>query len=52
MSQASAKYKAPEPHNFVARKNVQWPVCVKCGLVALKNKATEKAIRKGCGDAT
>jgi hypothetical protein len=46
------KSKPPAPHVFVTRKTLSWPYCAKCGLVALKNKATEKAIRKGCGDAT
>ena len=35
-------------HRFVTYKMIPWPVCIQCGLVALKNERTEKAIRKGC----
>lgn len=36
------------PHHFVKWKQIAWPYCVRCGLISLKNKATEKAIKKGC----
>lgn len=35
------------PHTFVGRF-CHWPVCTKCGMLRLKNKATEAAIKKGC----
>ena len=36
-------------HNFSGRI-LNWNYCKKCGLVALKNKATKRAIRKACDD--
>jgi hypothetical protein len=28
--------------------SISWPVCTRCGLIYLKNKTTEQAIRRGC----
>lgn len=39
------KYKG---HSFVPLKGVGKQVCKFCGLIALKNKATEWCIEKGC----
>jgi len=36
------------PHRFISYKILAWPVCIQCGLVALKNERTEKAIKRGC----
>lgn len=37
------------PHNFRKMfKRLHWPVCSHCGLMLLKNKATELAARKQC----
>ena len=37
------------PHTFTRRmKRFPWVVCAHCGLVLLRNKATEKAARLGC----
>lgn len=38
---------ARPPHRFT-KKICHWYYCARCGLVALKNQATEDAIRKGC----
>lgn len=35
------------PHNF-SGKIVGYSYCVRCGLVHYRNRATEKAIAKGC----
>jgi len=35
------------PHAFT-KKMMHWPMCGRCGLLALKNDATKKAIREGC----
>lgn len=37
-----------EPHNFKTWKKIAWPICVKCGLIALKNPLTEWAMKQGC----
>jgi len=39
-----AKY---EPHSFT-RKVLNWRYCAHCGLIRLKNEATEWAVKKGC----
>lgn len=36
-------------HNFNL-KILNWSYCSKCGLIALKNKATQKAMKKRCDD--
>ena len=36
------------PHRFKPRKRFPWQVCSSCGLVRLRNKLTEKAVRLGC----
>lgn len=39
------------PHRFndrVSKKRCHWECCSRCGLVALKNEATARAIRDGC----
>ena len=44
-------------HNFDTIKSkkkstktgVTWPVCKRCGLILLRNKASDKAFRKPCG---
>jgi hypothetical protein len=38
-----------EPHNF-SGKICHWSVCVKCGLIRLRNDFTQWAIRKGCNN--
>lgn len=35
------------PHSMTARV-LHWPCCRHCGLVALKNKRTKEALRRGC----
>lgn len=35
-------------HIFVSVKVIPYQVCRKCGLIALKNKRTRKAINKSC----
>lgn len=35
------------PHNM-SKRILHWPYCARCGLVALKNEATRKALRKEC----
>jgi hypothetical protein len=37
-----------DPHSFQTVKRISYQVCVKCGLVLLKNKATFKAVKLGC----
>lgn len=32
-----------------AKTRFPWPVCQRCGLVALKNEATRRALRQPCG---
>lgn len=36
-----------EPHSF-NRRVLNWKYCAYCGLIALRNEATRKAIRLGC----
>jgi len=36
-----------KPHAF-NRQILHWPYCGRCGLMALKNKATRKAMKKPC----
>lgn len=43
------KRKAPPPHSFT-RKVLHWQCCCRCGLILLKNLATEQAARKPCPD--
>ena len=47
------------PHNWYllttphrSTKRIQFEVCWRCGLMRLKNEATEKRIRKGCEGST
>lgn len=35
-------------HHFKMRKRLPWPCCQGCGLLLLRNKATEKAVKRGC----
>ena len=35
------------PHAMTG-KILHWPTCVHCGLVALKNEATRKRLKRGC----
>ena len=35
-------------HSWTFFRKFPWPYCKRCGLVHLKNKATEVAVRKGC----
>lgn len=35
------------PHAYT-RKVLHWPFCARCGLVLLRNEATEKATRRQC----
>lgn len=35
------------PHRWMQLKRLPWPVCRGCGLVRLRNKPTEKAVRRG-----
>lgn len=37
-----------QPHVFKKIKGYSWAVCQRCDLVALKNEATAKAIKKPC----
>lgn len=38
-----------KPHSMTHIKNCSWPVfCKRCGLVALKNKVSQKALQRGC----
>jgi hypothetical protein len=37
-----------EPHHWVKLGRLPWNYCVKCGLVSLKNKFTQWAIKYGC----
>lgn len=37
-----------EPHKFGPLKGVPYPVCQRCGCVALKNLLTGFAIKMGC----
>lgn len=41
------------PHNFsrTIGKNGTFRYCPRCGLIALSNDATRKAIQKGCYEA-
>lgn len=38
------------PHKFVRVRTFHWLVCTHCGLVALRNERTERAIKEGCID--
>lgn len=35
-------------HVWKKFRPIPWLVCRKCGLVLLRNVATERAVRKGC----
>lgn len=37
-----------QKHSFKKINGFKWSVCSRCDLVALKNKATEKAIAQPC----
>jgi hypothetical protein len=37
-----------QEHRWVKKSGFKWSVCLRCDLVALKNKVTEKAITKPC----
>lgn len=37
-----------EGHQWVAHRDIGKAVCADCGLVALRNEATERAVRWGC----
>ncbi len=41
------KYKFIE-HTWVKMVGVSKPVCSGCGLVRLRNKLTDKAVKRGC----
>lgn len=37
------------PHRLTGRlKRLPWPFCVQCGLLALKNDVTKRALRRQC----
>ena len=37
------------PHSFTRKsKAFPWPWCAHCGLLKLKNDATDRAVRLGC----
>lgn len=36
-----------ESHNF-SGKILNWKYCAYCGLIRLRNKRTDRAVRKGC----
>lgn len=36
------------PHRWFTIKRFPWTFCGKCGLVCLKNEATQKAMNKSC----
>lgn len=36
------------PHKWRRYRFLPWEVCSRCGLIALRNEPTEKAIRLGC----
>lgn len=36
------------PHAMRKIKALPWPLCARCGLLALKNEATRKALREIC----
>lgn len=35
-------------HSMRSIKRLSWPVCARCGLLALRNDATRKALREKC----
>ena len=37
-----------EPHAFVTRRRITWPVCRRCGLVLLRNDLTDWCVKRGC----
>jgi hypothetical protein len=37
-----------KPHQWRQRKGLSWPMCQVCGLLRLRNAATEWAVRMGC----
>ncbi len=39
----------PLPKARRSTVTIPWPVCVRCGLMLLKNDASRKAERKPCG---
>ena len=39
---------AKNAHHWFNYRRLSWAVCRYCGLVRLKNEATEKAVRNGC----
>lgn len=47
----SKKFKPPKEklgHVWRKWRAIPWEVCRRCGLVALRNEATERRIRAGC----
>ena len=39
---------AKPSHNWRTYKCIPWPVCRCCGLIRLRNSATDAAVRAGC----
>lgn len=37
-----------KPHSFNYMLLKKYPVCTRCGLIALKNERTRKAMNKAC----
>lgn len=35
-------------HQMRHAKRISWPLCSRCGLLALRNDATRKALREPC----
>lgn len=35
-------------HSWVQRKSMHKPICTNCGLLRLRNKATDIAVKRGC----
>jgi hypothetical protein len=40
--------KRVQEHAFKLRKRIPWPICAHCGLLALRNDRTRKAMREKC----
>lgn len=38
-----------EPHSFTLNVG-HWPVCIKCGLVMMKNPFSDWAVKMGCNN--
>lgn len=36
------------PHSWVSKKGMHKPMCSGCGLLRLRNKATDIAVKRGC----